>query len=382
MVRSRVGCARDRSGPRTRSERLEQIAELIASVQRDDGYLHTPTFISERNDEDVTALADRFNFETYNLGHLITAGVRHCEVTGSDDAARRPRRRRRPSSRTSRTTSPSSSPAAPSARRTTWPSSTSTAPPTTSATCDSPEAFVRVRDEFDEGGDDNQDRIPVREQTVVAGPRRARQLPLRRSRRPRRRDRRRAAHRRAREPLARRGRHQALHHRRLRRALRRRLARRLPVAGRDQPGAPGVRPRVPAAQHDRARGVVREHRHDPVGRADAVAHAATPATPMSSSGSPSTACSRASASRARSTSTRMRSARCATCRIPFVVRATPASTPCRRPRRRTSGCASAISAASAARRTSRARSRASTSVRPRSRPTGCTCTSTAAASSM
>ena len=31
------------------------------------------------------------------------------------------------------------------------------------------EAFVRVRDDFDEGGDDNQDRIPVREQTAVAG---------------------------------------------------------------------------------------------------------------------------------------------------------------------------------------------------------------------
>ena len=30
------------------------------------------------------------------------------------------------------------------------------------------EAFVRVRDDF-EGGDDNQDRVPVREQTVVAG---------------------------------------------------------------------------------------------------------------------------------------------------------------------------------------------------------------------
>ena len=32
----------------------------------------------------VVALADRFNFETYNLGHLITAAVRHYEVTGSE----------------------------------------------------------------------------------------------------------------------------------------------------------------------------------------------------------------------------------------------------------------------------------------------------------
>ena len=72
--------------------RIEQIAQLIASVQRDDGYLHTPTIISSRNHENAIALADRFNFETYNLGHLITAGVRHYEVTGSTtllDAARK-----------------------------------------------------------------------------------------------------------------------------------------------------------------------------------------------------------------------------------------------------------------------------------------------------
>ena len=72
--------------------RVEELARLIASVQREDGYLHTPTFIAERNDEDVVALADRFNFETYNLGHLITAGVRHHRVTGSTtllDAARK-----------------------------------------------------------------------------------------------------------------------------------------------------------------------------------------------------------------------------------------------------------------------------------------------------
>ncbi|HWM15433.1 MAG TPA: beta-L-arabinofuranosidase domain-containing protein, partial [Microbacterium sp.] len=37
---------------------VEEIAALIASVQREDGYLHTPTAISTRNHEDVTELAD------------------------------------------------------------------------------------------------------------------------------------------------------------------------------------------------------------------------------------------------------------------------------------------------------------------------------------
>ena len=63
---------------------IAAIAAKIASVQRDDGYLHTATLIAERNNENAEALADRFNFETYNLGHLITAGVRHHRATGRD----------------------------------------------------------------------------------------------------------------------------------------------------------------------------------------------------------------------------------------------------------------------------------------------------------
>ncbi len=65
------------------ADTVERVTALIASVQREDGYLHTPTLIAARNHEQATALADRFHFETYNLGHLITVGVRHHEVTGS-----------------------------------------------------------------------------------------------------------------------------------------------------------------------------------------------------------------------------------------------------------------------------------------------------------
>ncbi|WP_251452251.1 beta-L-arabinofuranosidase domain-containing protein [Microbacterium sp. Marseille-Q6648] len=148
--------------------RIEGIAALIASVQREDGYVHTPTAIAARNREQVVALADRFNFETYNLGHLITAGVRHHRVTGSttllevaEGAARflemlatdKPREL---------------------ARSAICPSHYMAVIDLYRATGDDrylrlAEAFVRVRDDFDEGGDDNQDRLPVREQTTVAG---------------------------------------------------------------------------------------------------------------------------------------------------------------------------------------------------------------------
>jgi DUF1680 family protein len=147
--------------------RIEEIASLIASVQREDGYLHTPTVISSRNREEAIELADRFNFETYNLGHLITAGVRHHEVTGSNtllDAARKA---------ASFLEDLATNKPLELARSAICPSHYMAVIDLYRVTGDErylrlSEAFVRVRDDF-EGGDDNQDRLPVREQTAVAG---------------------------------------------------------------------------------------------------------------------------------------------------------------------------------------------------------------------
>lgn len=147
--------------------RIEDIAQLIASVQREDGYLHTPTIISARNHEDALALADRFHFETYNLGHLITAGVKHYEVTGSTtllEAAKKAAAFLEDLA----TNKPLEL-----ARSAICPSHYMAVVDLYRATGDErylrlSEAFVRVRDDF-QGGDDNQDRLPVREQTVVAG---------------------------------------------------------------------------------------------------------------------------------------------------------------------------------------------------------------------
>ncbi|MET1018459.1 MAG: beta-L-arabinofuranosidase domain-containing protein [Microterricola sp.] len=147
---------------------VEELAQLIASVQRDDGYLHTPTFIAERNDAPVSALADRFNFETYNLGHLITAGVRHFQVTGSTTLLNAAKKA------ASFLEDLATNKPVELARSAICPSHYMAVIELYRATEDErylrlAEAFVRVRDEFDEGGDDNQDRVPVREQTAVAG---------------------------------------------------------------------------------------------------------------------------------------------------------------------------------------------------------------------
>ncbi|MBO4851825.1 MAG: glycoside hydrolase family 127 protein [Prevotella sp.] len=90
----------------THDPELEQVMDrfigCVVKSQRADGYIHTPVIIAELNkrmaqgasDQDNTvvgtatgkkddsAFGNRLNFETYNLGHLITAGIIHKRATG------------------------------------------------------------------------------------------------------------------------------------------------------------------------------------------------------------------------------------------------------------------------------------------------------------
>lgn len=62
---------------------MDAIITVIARAQRADGYLHTPVLIAQRQQPERTqAFEDRLNFETYNLGHLMTAGCIHYRATG------------------------------------------------------------------------------------------------------------------------------------------------------------------------------------------------------------------------------------------------------------------------------------------------------------
>ena len=86
---------------------MDDVIDLIARSQRPDGYLHTPVIIADRlkaekqsgqiasdeakENENIgtkvgTSGDGRFgnplNFEAYNLGHLITAGIIHKRATG------------------------------------------------------------------------------------------------------------------------------------------------------------------------------------------------------------------------------------------------------------------------------------------------------------
>jgi hypothetical protein len=62
---------------------MDGIIEVIAKAQRGDGYFGTGTVIPMREGVAVdTALADREHFETYNMGHLMTAACVHDRATG------------------------------------------------------------------------------------------------------------------------------------------------------------------------------------------------------------------------------------------------------------------------------------------------------------
>ncbi len=62
---------------------MDQIIPLIARSQREDGYIHTPVVIEQKNKaNNKKEFQDRLDFETYNMGHLMTAACVHYRATG------------------------------------------------------------------------------------------------------------------------------------------------------------------------------------------------------------------------------------------------------------------------------------------------------------
>ncbi len=71
------------SGDKRFYNELEAVIKVIGEAQREDGYIHTPTIIEQRNDPGADLeFEDRLNFETYNMGHLMTASCLHYRATG------------------------------------------------------------------------------------------------------------------------------------------------------------------------------------------------------------------------------------------------------------------------------------------------------------
>lgn len=82
---------------------MDHFIDRVVRAQREDGYIHTPVIIDEKNrgidshalkkeqtiigtavgkEDEKGAFANRLNFETYNLGHLMMAAITHKRATG------------------------------------------------------------------------------------------------------------------------------------------------------------------------------------------------------------------------------------------------------------------------------------------------------------
>lgn len=70
----------------TRDKKLDEMMDkaiaVIAKSQRADGYIYTKAMIEQRKTGDKNQFQDRLSFEAYNIGHLMTAGCVHYRATG------------------------------------------------------------------------------------------------------------------------------------------------------------------------------------------------------------------------------------------------------------------------------------------------------------
>jgi len=68
------------------NRQMDQIIEVIGKAQREDGYIHTPVIISQQQQLSQTGeFKNRLDFETYNMGHLMTCACMHYRSTGKDN---------------------------------------------------------------------------------------------------------------------------------------------------------------------------------------------------------------------------------------------------------------------------------------------------------
>ncbi len=148
---------------------MDKTIAVIAKAQRKDGYIHTPTIIAQKNDpKNAKAFADRLNFETYNLGHLMTAGCVHYRATGKKTLLNLAIKATDYLYNFYKTASPEL------ARNAICPSHYMGVVEMYRTTRDPKylelsKNLIDIRGLMKDGTDDNQDRIPFRQQTKVMG---------------------------------------------------------------------------------------------------------------------------------------------------------------------------------------------------------------------
>ncbi|MCJ7544735.1 MAG: glycoside hydrolase family 127 protein [Phycisphaerae bacterium] len=149
--------------------RLDEVIAMIARVQRPVGYIHTPVIIAhDRLGQDAAPFHDRMDFEMYNMGHLMTAACAHHEATGKRALLDVAEKAAVFLAETFR------APTAELARNAVCPSHYMGLADLYRTTgkreyLELAVKLLEMRALVQGGGDDNQDRIPFRQQTVALG---------------------------------------------------------------------------------------------------------------------------------------------------------------------------------------------------------------------
>jgi hypothetical protein len=147
---------------------MDEVIEVIGLSQRSDGYIHSPVVIEERANLQAQAFQERLHFETYNMGHLMTAACVHYQATGKSTLMEIACRAADFLYTFYKTAAPEL------ARNAICPSHymgvvgmyRTTGEP---RYLELAENLVEIRGLVTNGGDDNQDRVPFREQDRAVG---------------------------------------------------------------------------------------------------------------------------------------------------------------------------------------------------------------------
>lgn len=148
---------------------LDSLVAVIGSTQREDGYIHTPVVIEQyTHGSGATEFRERLDFETYNMGHLMTAACLHHRSTGKEnllDIARGATDflyayyRQNPDELAQNAICPSHYMGVTEMYRTTG----------ESRYLELAKGLIDIRSRVEDGTDHNQDRIPFREQRKAIG---------------------------------------------------------------------------------------------------------------------------------------------------------------------------------------------------------------------
>ncbi|MBN2317037.1 MAG: glycoside hydrolase family 127 protein [Sedimentisphaerales bacterium] len=162
------------------NRQMDRIIDVIGKAQRDDGYIHTPVIISQRQHvdppsskrgrdaRDTSEFQNRLDFETYNMGHLMTCACVHYRATGKTSLLKIARRaadflykvyKQSPRNLANNAICPSHYMGVVELYRTVG----------DPRYLELAQGLIDIRDLVEEGTDHNQDRIPFRKQTQAVG---------------------------------------------------------------------------------------------------------------------------------------------------------------------------------------------------------------------